>query len=315
MTVGKFKVMGIAALAVVSLTGAPLLTPAVAQETPAESLSEDLSGRITFDFVNWIRHETEAIVDVTLPNGEFRRSASGRFGWRHANGDLVRLLGCGNYVNRLVIDRASGESEIVSPCSSEIQTPGGGRPQFEFSRISPNKKYIAAELKYYFNSQWRYSVVIIEGGKIIASYDGHAAPEWLPDGRLIITGNGLYVTEVGGTPTRLDDGWLGVGVNNPAVSPNGEIIVFEWNERLWIMDSDGKEHKELVSGPDQYRFPVWSPDGNYVAFIATGGASHSEVDRALHLIDIRVGEFQRIDLRPFAGPLNHVPYGPLSWTP
>lgn len=280
-------------------------------ETPRD---DGPRGKITFDFVNWIRHETEAIVDITLPGESFRRSATGRYGWRHGSGDLVRTLGCGNYVNRFVIDRASGESDVVTPCSSEIKTIAAGKPQFEFARLSPDKRYLAAELKYYVNRAWHYSVVVFESGQIVASFDGHAAPAWFPDGRLMMTGNGLYVTTVHGKPKRLDSGWLGTGVNNPDISPNGELIVFEWNERLWVMDAEGREHKELVSGPDQYRFPTWSPDGHFVAFIATGGATHSEVDRAIQLIDIRKGEFHRIDVSAYGGRLNHVPFGPLSWT-
>ena len=283
--------------------------------TAAEDAESGATGRITFDFVNWIRHETEAVVDVTLPTVEFRRSATGKYGWRHPDGDLIRLQGCGNYVNRLVVDWSDGRTEVVSPCSSEIETANFGKPQFEFSQLSPDKTMIAAELKQYVDRSWRYTVVVLEAGEIIAYFNNHAAPTWLPDGRLILTGDGLYVTAVQGTPKRIDDGWLGIGVNNPDVSPDGKILVFEWNERLWVMDVLGTEHKELVAGPMQYRFPVWSPDGHFVAFLAVAGASHSQVDRALHLIDVRKGELRRIDLSRFGGRLNHVPYGPLSWTP
>ena len=293
-----------------------VLTNAVAgaQQTD-ETDRSDLSGRLTFDFVNWITHDTEAIVDVALPNVDFRRSASGKYGWRHPGGDLLRLEGCGNYVNRLVIDRATGHSDVISPCSSEIKTISAGKPQFEFSRLSPDKQLVAAELKYYARSSWQYSVVVLKDGEIIASFDNHASPTWLPDGRLVLSGDGLYVTEIHGTPKRIDDGWLGIGVNNPDLSPDGKILVFEWNERLWVMDIEGTEHKELIAGPNQYRFPVWSPDGNYVAYLAVAGASHSQVDRGIHLIDVREGKLDRIDLSAYGGKLNHVPFGPLSWTP
>ena len=302
-------------VALVALT-VSVVTTAVASAQPTDEKDRsDLSGRLTFDFVNWITHDTEAIVDVGLPNVDFRRSASGKYGWRHPDGDLIRLEGCGNYVNRLVMDRANGRSDVISPCSSEIRTVGGGRPQFEFSRLSPDKQRVAAELKYYVRSAWHYSVVVLEGGEIIASFDNYASPTWLPDGRLVISGDGLYVTAVSGTPKRIDDGWLGFGVNNPDVSPDGEILVFEWNERLWVMDIEGTEHKELIAGPNQYRFPVWSPDGHYVAYLAVAGSSHSQVDRAIHLIDVREGKLSQINLRPYGGNLNHVPFGPLSWTP
>lgn len=276
--------------------------------------SDALSGRLTFDFVNWIRHETEAIVDISLPKTEFRRSASGRYGWRHPDGDLVRTQGCGSYVNRLIVDRVNGESEIVSPCSSEIPTISAGKPQFEFARLSPDGKRVAAELKFYVNGGWYYAVLILEAGEIIANFLGYAAPAWLPDGRLVLAGDGLHVTSVAGKPERIDDGWLGVGVNNPDVSPDGKLLVFEYSERIWVMDVEGTEHKELVAGPMQYRFPAWSPDGTRIAFLATAGSAHSEVDRALHILDVRNGELERIDISAFGGPLNHVPFGPLSWT-
>ena len=284
-------------------------------DTDEPAGTAQLQGRLTFDFVNWIRHETEAIVDISLPGVEFRRSASGRFGWRHPNGDLIRTLGCGSYVNRLVVERAGGGSEILSPCSSEIRTASAGKPLFGFARLSPDGKRIAAELKYYVSPGWRYSVVVLESGEIVASFDGFVSPAWLPDGRLIFAGDGLYVSPVDGTPARIDDGWLGVGVVNPDVSPDGRTVVFEYNERLWTMNIDGKERRELVAGPMQYRFPAWSPDGQRIAFIAIAGSAHSEVERAIHILDVKSGEFERVDTREFGGPLSHVPFGPLSWTP
>jgi len=44
------------------------------------------------------------------------------------------------------------------------------------------------------------------------------------------------------------------------------------------------------------------------------GANHSEVNRVLSVIDIRTGEFQHFDVSAYGGTLNHVPFGPLSWT-
>lgn len=301
-------------LCVLLATVAHPISKANAQGAVQANADSDLSGRITFDLVNWIRHETEAIVDVALPDGDLRRTASGKYGWRHPSGDLVYLEGCGAYINRIVIERAAGGRDIVSPCSSEIPAVGSGKPKFEFARLSPDKRYVAAEAKIYVSPSYRYGVAVFEAGKLVATFDGHSSPTWMPDGRLLMSGDGLYVTEVNGKPERLDDGWLGYGVVNPDVSPDGQIVVFEWKEQLWIMDSDGKEYKELVSGPAQYRFPAWSPNGFFVAFLAVTGSSHSEVDRALHFIDIRKGELHRVDLSRFGGKLNHVPFGPLSWT-
>ena len=305
--------IGSMALVIGLMTWAFFPNNTIAEQTTLTS-NKDLSGKLTFDFVNWITDETEAIVDVAFPSTDFRRSASGKYGWRHAMGDLVYLQGCGRYVNRIVILRPDGRNENASPCSSEIKTIGSGKPQFEFSQLSPDKKHLAAELKFYHQSAWRYSVVVFREAQIVHHFNNFSSPTWLPDGRLVLSGNGLYVTKLDGNPKRIDDGWLGYGVVNADVSPNGEILVFEYNERLWIMDVNGDEHKELVWGPAKYRFPTWSPDGHYVAFLTVTGSARSEVDRALHFIDIRKGEFTRIDISQYGGNLNHVPFGPLSWT-
>ena len=173
-----------------------------------------------------------------------------------------------------------------------------------------------AEMRYYLidADRYAYSTVVLENSEIVAVFDGFFAPEWLPDGRLLLAGEGIFVTRVDGTPTRLDDGTLSASVNNLDLHPDGEMIVFEWNQQLWLMSIDGTEFKELVSGPAWYRFPAWSPDGHHVAFLSATGTATSEITQAVHVLDIRDGSIQSIDLSPFGGNLDHRPGGPLSWT-
>ena len=300
-----------AALVTVALS---VLTGWVATPGSPDRSAPDLQGRVTFDFVNWITDQTVVIADVSVADGEFRRAATGQYGWRHPDGTLVFTQGCGTRVNRLVVAEGHSAATVVSPCSSEIETVSAGNPRFEFARLSPDKQRVAAELRYYYGDGWRYATVVVEGGEVVTHFDGFVAPAWTPDGRLLLAGDGIWITDVPGTPTRVDDGWLGVGVNNMDLNPDGDILVFEWSQRLWVMDIDGTEYKELVSGPKMYRFPAWSPDGHYVAFLSMTGFSNSEVDRAIRIIDTRVGEFHSIDLSPYQGNLGHRPFGPLSWT-
>ncbi len=276
-----------------------------------------LSGKLTLDHVNWISHDRVAVIEITLPDVQMRRLAPGGFPWRHPDGEFISAQGCGAGANRLVISDEAGRTRIVSPCSSELEEPAARKPRFEFSRISPDKRYVAAEVAYLTDTprmDWAYSTIVLEDGDVISYFPGFVAPEWLPDGRLLLAGEGMYVTDIRGEPTRLDDGSLTVGVNNMDLHPSGKMIAFEWNQRLWVINSDGSAYKEIMTGPEWYRFPAWSPDGNHLAFLATSGSSDSEVQSAILILDIRNGEVQSIDLSPFGGTLGHRPGGPLSWT-
>ncbi|MCP5111272.1 MAG: S9 family peptidase, partial [bacterium] len=67
-------------------------------------------------------------------------------------------------------------------------------------------------------------------------------------------------------------------LNAPAISPDGDEIVFSrrWNDKmkdaqrsnLWIVDREGKRLRELTHGNWRDTSPVWSPDGERIAFIS-----------------------------------------------
>ncbi|WP_343488013.1 hypothetical protein [Allomuricauda sp. d1] len=274
-----------------------------------------LNGKLTFLEYQPYRGVPVGIVEVNLSDIRKKRLGYGSHPWRHAKGDIILAKGCGDDVNRLVIHEENGKETIVSMCSSEIPNPGYLSTAFEFARLSPDKKLIAAEAKYYLNNGYRYSTVIIKNKEIIKVFDNFGAPEWLPDGRLLLVSDGMYITEINGTLKKIDDGTLSSGPNNPDLDPSGKRIAFEWNQRIWVMDIDGSNLKEIASGNALYRFPAWSPNGKYVAFLAHEGYSFTGWYRGVYVVEVDSGKHQYIDFTHLLdGELGNVPFGPLSWT-
>jgi len=66
--------------------------------------------------------------------------------------------------------------------------------------------------------------------------------------------------------------------SDPQISPDGRRVVYvrksndimtdSTRSNLWIVDSDGGNHRPLLSGRDNYTSPRWSPDGSRLAYLS-----------------------------------------------
>ncbi len=55
-------------------------------------------------------------------------------------------------------------------------------------------------------------------------------------------------------------------VSDPAISPNSEIIVFEYEGDLWKVNAEGGTATRITGMEGRESNPVFSPDGNWIAF-------------------------------------------------
>lgn len=102
-------------------------------------------------------------------------------------------------------------------------------------------------------------------------------------------------------------------VSDPAISPDGQLVAFIRNSfdimtdkrdpNLWIARFDGSALRPLAEGPESSRNPVWSPDGQRLAWISGYEGKHHIVMRWMDSGEqSAIAEFQH-------GP------GNLSWSP
>ena len=56
--------------------------------------------------------------------------------------------------------------------------------------------------------------------------------------------------------------------NNPALSPDGQWLAFDWNGDIWLAPSIGGEAKPRTAYPGRDTHPKFSPDGTELAFVS-----------------------------------------------
>ena len=143
-----------------------------------------------------------------------------------------------------------------------------------------------------------------------------SSPSWSPDGKRIAFDSNrdgpfnreIYVIDAdGGNLQRLtnnpdDDGWA--DDRYPSWSPDGERIVFGARRdghfenkfavtyEIYVMDADGRNQRRLTENRNNDRYPVWSPDGKRIAFMADRKGNFEQFD--IYVMDADGGNEQNL---------------------
>jgi eukaryotic-like serine/threonine-protein kinase len=70
-------------------------------------------------------------------------------------------------------------------------------------------------------------------------------------------------------PTLMAALYSGAGIDNPVISPDGEMVVFENEGKLWLR-SVNELAPRVLAGTEQGESPFWSPDSKSIGYVHQG---------------------------------------------
>jgi hypothetical protein len=114
-------------------------------------------------------------------------------------------------------------------------------------------------------------------GHEVASIAGYDDGAWTPDGKIIATGqlNDPGVFEIDPATKKVTP--IDAALSYPrqvSVSPDGKTIALVTGNRVWLMDRDGKNRRQLFQDGRNQQRPVFSPDGTKVALVVCNQAAN-----------------------------------------
>jgi len=108
-------------------------------------------------------------------------------------------------------------------------------------------------------------------------------------------------------PMTFEDLWAVRRVGAPSMAPDGKWCVVDVTSydidkddstsELWLLATDGKSQRQLTSSGGKNSAPVWSPDGQTIAFTSKRGTDESA---QVYLISPTGGEARRLSHMPMA---------------
>lgn len=261
---------------------------------------------------------------IDLATAQGKRLTLGENGWQHSEGALVYRQTCGREANRYFVrpmhekteGKAKGKARAMTPCSNTLELADS---QFDFAKLSPDQSKLAVERFIYDEENgYMYDVLVFDTQQqLLATFENHTSPAWLPDGRLIVGGAGIYISdnalqELEPITLFNEEGDVFAGANNLALNPSGTRLVFEHAGQIWHIDVEGHQFYELVTAEDydmMLRFPAWSPDGRLITYLARSYDNDAYFG-ALFFTDVTSGESYAVDILELSEALIR---GPLSW--
>ena len=270
-------------------------------------INKPLPGKMIFR--DWYR--TKVILSVDLTTGKEEMIADGIVPSIGGDG----LMGYGDSSSAYIVRDAAGKTLHTIRFNEEIRgpqlSPDGTRLEATVYRTGPETKIGSATLP----GMATLSVGIFDlSGREIVSIVGYDDAAWTPDGKLIATGKlyepGLFEVDPATKKVTPIDANVAAPIS-PSVSPDGKTIAFITGNRVWLIDRDGKNLRQLFQDGRNQQRPIFSPDGTKVAFVVCNNPA-MDTSGDVFVIDLKTQEIT--PLRTNAGQsLMPDPSSKLNW--
>ena len=224
--------------------------------------------------------------------------AAGKLAFVRA-GDIWVVDPDGSNPTRLTTHPASDRSPRFSPDGTQIAFASNRDGDFEIFVMPASGGDVARQLTFNEGQQDRLPSWTANGAQIVydknfseiyaVAADGAGVERKVADGfvpataphgsKLVFaspTNDGLVTMHLDGSDAqRVTTGWADFSAN---WSPHGNDLVFtrsaEGGRDVYVAHSDGSDLRRLADTPDRFEFaPVWSPDGESIAFVGCPGPS------------------------------------------
>lgn len=258
------------------------------------TINKPLPGKLIFR--DWYR--TKMIMRVDLTSGKEDAIADGILPSTVGN----RLLGYGDPSHAYIVADATGKTLHTIRFNEQVLgpqlSPDGTRLQGTVYRPGPETKIGGLTLP----GAATLSVAVFDlAGREIVSIVGYDDATWTPDGKLIATGKltdpGLFEIDPATKKVTPIDARVSAPYQ-PSVSPDGKTIAFITGNKIFLIDRDGKNLRQLFKDGRTQQRPVFSPDGTKIAAVICNQLANDSTGEVF-VIDLKTLEIT--PLRTSAG--------------
>jgi hypothetical protein len=255
-------------------------------------INPPLPGKLVFR--DWYR--TRMVVSVDLTTGDEDPLVDGIL--PTAVGD--QWLGYGDATSAYVVRDASGRTlhttrfneRVLGP----ILSPDGTRLVGSVYRPGPDQVIGGTVLP---GAPVLAVAVFDLTGRELFAIGNYDDASWTSDGKLVATGAlydpGLVEIDPATTTVRAIAPDL-VNPSSPSVSPDGRTIAFTTGGKVWLIDRDGANLRQLFPHGLTQQRPVFSPDGTKIALIICNTMA-SDMTGEVFVIDLQTREVSPIRTR------------------